>query len=319
MALRHALLALLEAKPMTGYELAGQFDASAAYVWHAHHPQIYTELRRMEADGLVEAEEAPRGAGATKRRYFLTDKGCDELLRWLTEESEPPRERDAAYLKATYFEFGSFDTVRRHLRGHREHYAKQAAHWSAHANQLERRDTALLRQRLAHAPQHAHAAIVAYKVRVADRVGRKPVLVGAIACFAVFTLATTTAGSVPVLLVYRFLTGLGLGAAVPCAISLASELVPARRRGTVAGLLFAGFPVGGVLAGLLGSRMAPTTGWRSLFLVGTVGPLVVAAVIALVLPDADLAELPDLGNAFHETTAWRHELARLGQSTKMVA
>jgi PadR family transcriptional regulator, regulatory protein AphA len=165
-ALRHALLALLEAKPMTGYELAGQFDASAAYVWHAHHPQIYTELRRMEADGLVEAEEAPRGAGATKRRYFLTDTGCDELLRWLTEASEPARERDAAYLKATYFEFGSFDTVRRHLRGHREHYARQAAHWHAHADQLERRDTALLRQRLAHAPQHAHAAIVAYKVHV---------------------------------------------------------------------------------------------------------------------------------------------------------
>jgi PadR family transcriptional regulator, regulatory protein AphA len=165
-ALRHALLALLEAKPMTGYELAGQFDASAAYVWHAHHPQIYTELRRMEAGGLVEAEEAPRGAGATKRRYFLTDQGCDELLRWLTDVAEPPRERDAAYLKATYFEFGSFDTVRRHLRRHREHYARQAAHWGAHADQLERRDTALLRQRLAHAPRHAHAAIVAYKVHV---------------------------------------------------------------------------------------------------------------------------------------------------------
>jgi PadR family transcriptional regulator AphA len=165
-ALRHALLALLEAQPMTGYELAGQFDASAAYVWNAHHPQIYTELRRMEADGLVEAEEAPRGAGATKRRYFLTDQGCDELLRWLTEESEPPRERDTAYLKATYFEFGSFDTVRRHLRRHREHYARQADRWRAHADQLERRDTALLRRRLAHAPAHAHAAIVAYKVHV---------------------------------------------------------------------------------------------------------------------------------------------------------
>jgi AAHS family 4-hydroxybenzoate transporter-like MFS transporter len=121
---------------------------------------------------------------------------------------------------------------------------------------------------------------------VADRVGRKSVLVAAIACFAVFTLATTAAHSVGVLLVYRFLTGLGLGAAVPCAISLASELVPARRRGTVAGLLFAGFPVGGVLAGLLGSWMIPATGWRSLFLVGTIGPLIVGVVIALVLPES---------------------------------
>jgi AAHS family 4-hydroxybenzoate transporter-like MFS transporter len=121
---------------------------------------------------------------------------------------------------------------------------------------------------------------------VADRVGRKAILVGAIVCFAVFTLATTAAGSVPVLLAYRFLTGLGLGAAVPCAISLASELVPAHRRGTVAGLLFAGFPVGGVVAGLLASRMIPATGWRSLFLVGAVGPVVVAVVIAFVLPES---------------------------------
>jgi AAHS family 4-hydroxybenzoate transporter-like MFS transporter len=121
---------------------------------------------------------------------------------------------------------------------------------------------------------------------VADRVGRKTVLIVSILCFAVFTLATTTAASVPVLLAYRFLTGLGLGAAVPCAISLASELVPTRWRGTVAGLLFAGFPVGGVLAGLLGSRMIPTTGWRSLFLVGAIGPVVIAVVIALLLPES---------------------------------
>jgi PadR family transcriptional regulator, regulatory protein AphA len=164
--LRHALLALLEAKPMSGYELARQFDASAAYVWHAHHPQIYTELRRMEADGLVEAEEAPRGAGATKRHYFVTDLGCDELMRWVAEVSEPARERDAAYLKATYFEFGSFDLARRHLRSHLEHYERMAARWKMHADQLERRDTALLQRRLAHAPRHAQDAIVAYKVHV---------------------------------------------------------------------------------------------------------------------------------------------------------
>jgi PadR family transcriptional regulator AphA len=165
-SLRHALLALLEARPMTGYELAKQFDVSAAYVWHAHHPQIYTELRRLEAARLVEAEEGPRGAGGTKRHYYLTDAGCDELLRWLGEVSEPGRERDAGYLKATYFEFGSFERARGHFRAHLEHYRRVAVHWSAHADQLERRDTALLRQRLAHAPEHSRDAIVAYKVHV---------------------------------------------------------------------------------------------------------------------------------------------------------
>jgi len=123
---------------------------------------------------------------------------------------------------------------------------------------------------------------------LADRVGRKPVLVAAVVCFGVFTLATTTADSVPALLVYRFATGLGLGTAVPCAVSLASEFVPARRRATTAGLLFAGFPFGGVLAGLLGSRLLPTTGWHGLFLIGGVAPLVLAVLMVLLLPESPI-------------------------------
>ncbi|GLZ46115.1 transcriptional regulator [Actinomycetospora sp. NBRC 106375] len=166
MSLRHALLALLEAGPMTGYELAKQFDASAGYVWHAHHPQIYTELRRLEAEGLVEAEEAPRGAAATKRLYVVTDAGCDALLAWVAESDEPARERDPVLLKATYLEYGSFDVARGHLRRHRDHHRRMAAGWEAHADDLERRDTTLLRRRLAHSPRHAHEAIVAYKVHV---------------------------------------------------------------------------------------------------------------------------------------------------------
>ena len=178
MSLRHALLGLLEARPMTGYQLAKQFDVSSAYVWHARHPHIYTELRRLEAEGLVEAEEAPRGtaaggtavaggtAAATKRLYFLTDAGCEALLDWQREVSEPARARDADYLKATFFEFGSFDLAREHFRGHLEHYRRVEAHWRAHADQLERRDTTLLKLRLSYAPRHAHDSIVAYKVHV---------------------------------------------------------------------------------------------------------------------------------------------------------
>ncbi|HTF52821.1 MAG TPA: MFS transporter [Pseudonocardia sp.] len=123
---------------------------------------------------------------------------------------------------------------------------------------------------------------------LADRVGRKPVLVAAVVCFGLFTLATMTAESVPALLVYRFATGLGLGTAVPCAVSLASEFVPARRRATTAGLLFAGFPFGGVLAGLLGSRLLSTTGWHGLFLVGGVAPLVLAVLMVLLLPESPI-------------------------------
>src|SRR5439155_1423950 len=75
MSLRHALLALLAATPMTGYALAKHFEQSAAFLWHAPHSQIYPELRRMEAEGLLAGHEQPRGTRGTKRSYALTEAG----------------------------------------------------------------------------------------------------------------------------------------------------------------------------------------------------------------------------------------------------
>lgn len=166
MSLRHALMALLEARPMTGYELAKQFDESARRVWHAQHPQIYTELRQLERKGLVDVAAAPRGAKATKRTYYLTEDGCDELARWVNEVREPPLEHDAAYLKASYLEFGSLENARRQFRAHLDHYQLLEQQWRAHADLLARRDTELMRLRLARTPDASHDALVAFKVHV---------------------------------------------------------------------------------------------------------------------------------------------------------
>ena len=166
MSLRHALMALLETRPMTGYELAKQFDVSAIYVWHAQHPQIYTELRRLEREGLVAVVAAPRGRRSTKRTYYHTPRGCDELARWVETVQLPARERDETYLKATYFEFGSLDGARRQFRAHLEHFQLLERQWQAHADQLRRRETELIRRRLSRAPSAAHEAIVAFKVHV---------------------------------------------------------------------------------------------------------------------------------------------------------
>jgi PadR family transcriptional regulator AphA len=166
MSLRHALMALLDATPMTGYTLAKQFDQSAAFVWHAPHSQIYPELRRLEAAGLIAGREEPRGIHGTKRTYAITDQGRAELRRWVAELSPLPRERDGAYLKATYFEFGSFANARHHFQAHLDHHERQQRQWEAHVQQLENRDTALLRLRLATWPEHQHDAIVAYKTHV---------------------------------------------------------------------------------------------------------------------------------------------------------
>jgi AAHS family 4-hydroxybenzoate transporter-like MFS transporter len=121
---------------------------------------------------------------------------------------------------------------------------------------------------------------------VADRVGRKRVLVAATFCFGVFTLATAYAGSLPELLTCRFLTGFGLGGAMPSFISLGSEYVPKTRRTAVVSLLWAGFPLGGVVGGLLGSRIIPAYGWQSIFLVGGMLPILLSIILAIALPES---------------------------------
>ena len=87
MSLRHAVLGLLVVQPATGYELARRFDASLANAWHASHSQIYPELAKLDAEGMVEVVgEGPRRS----RTFAATDAGRDELRRWMLE-SEPVR------------------------------------------------------------------------------------------------------------------------------------------------------------------------------------------------------------------------------------
>ena len=121
---------------------------------------------------------------------------------------------------------------------------------------------------------------------LADRVGRKTVLIGATVCFGVFTICTALAPNLGVLLVYRFCAGLGLGGAMPSFISLTSEYVPRRLRALVIALLWTGFPLGGVVGGLLGSWIIPALGWQSVFWVGGVLPLLLGAILVVALPES---------------------------------
>jgi MFS transporter, AAHS family, 4-hydroxybenzoate transporter len=120
----------------------------------------------------------------------------------------------------------------------------------------------------------------------ADRIGRKRVLIGSTVCFGVFTLGTAFASSLNELLILRFCTGLGLGGAMPSFISLGAEYVPRRLRATVVSGLWTGFPIGGVIGGLLASRLIPQWGWPSIFWVGGTLPLLLAAVLWFVLPES---------------------------------
>src|ERR1039458_6168424 len=90
---------------------------------------------------------------------------------------------------------------------------------------------------------------------VADRWGRKWPVVFSTLSFAIFSLFTARASSFNELLLLRFLTGLGLGGAMPNVVALASEYVPRRLLSVVVTVLFTGMPLGGVICGFLSSML----------------------------------------------------------------
>ncbi len=121
---------------------------------------------------------------------------------------------------------------------------------------------------------------------LADRVGRKTIIILSTLAFGIGALATAMVQDVTTLLVIRFLTGLGLGGAMPNAIAMTSEFNPQRRRATMVMIMFCGFSVGAALGGMLAAGLIPKFGWRSVFIVGGVAPLIMVPILALRLPES---------------------------------
>ena len=119
-----------------------------------------------------------------------------------------------------------------------------------------------------------------------DRVGRRTALLSSVTAFAGLTLAIATVNSVPMLTLLRFVAGLGLGGAMPNAAALASEYVPRRQRAFAVTLTIVCIPLGGALAAQLSAVVLPTYGWRPLFVLGGIIPIVLALVLFRVLPES---------------------------------
>ena len=164
MSLRYALLALLTAQPMTGYDLAKSFHVSVGHVWHAPDSQIYPELKRMLADGLIEGESVPWGPRSTKTLYTITDEGAEAFRRWMGEPVEYAHERDPLHLRAAYFELADPDAARNRLRDHIAHYRARRAQWQAQLYAIQARTHPILARRLETDADHDPRAIVAFKV-----------------------------------------------------------------------------------------------------------------------------------------------------------
>ncbi|MHB8268104.1 MFS transporter [Bradyrhizobium sp.] len=121
---------------------------------------------------------------------------------------------------------------------------------------------------------------------LADRIGRRKIIIFSTLAFGLGTLATAFIQDVSTLLAIRFLTGLGLGGAMPNAVAMTSEFSPHRRRATMVMIMFCGFSVGAALGGLLAAALIPSFGWRSVFMVGGLAPLLLVPVLALRLPES---------------------------------
>jgi len=119
-----------------------------------------------------------------------------------------------------------------------------------------------------------------------DRYGRRTALLGSVLAFAVLTIAIAFVDSVFMLGVLRFVAGIGLGGAMPNAATLASEYVPRRQRPFAVTLTIVCIPLGGFAASSMAAWVGPTYGWRALFIIGGIIPLVLAAVLAKVLPES---------------------------------
>jgi len=121
---------------------------------------------------------------------------------------------------------------------------------------------------------------------LADRFGRRRPILAAVLLFGLASIGAACAADLAQLTAWRFVTGIGLGAAMPNAVTLMSETCPAARRATLTNAMFCGFPLGAALGGVLAAWMVPHWGWRSVLLAGGFAPLLLAAALAAWLPES---------------------------------
>ena len=121
---------------------------------------------------------------------------------------------------------------------------------------------------------------------LSDRFGHRRMMIASTIFFALFTGLTVLATDVTELIVLRFLTGAGLGAAIPSAVALTSEYTPKRLRATFVLAIYCGFSFGFVVAGIAAAWLLVPFGWRSLLWIGAGFPLALSVILVVLLPDS---------------------------------
>ncbi|QNP69048.1 PadR family transcriptional regulator [Streptomyces roseirectus] len=136
MALRNAVMAALLAGEASGYDLAKGFDATVANFWMSTPQQLYRELDRMEAEGLVTARLVEQERRPNKRLFSLTDAGRAAVRAYTAEPpGRPAVIRDELMVKVQSLDAGDIGAVRTAIADH----IKQAETKLAHYEKLRQR------------------------------------------------------------------------------------------------------------------------------------------------------------------------------------
>jgi len=136
MALEHALLVALSERPGSGLELAGRFERSIGFFWHATHQQIYRVLGRMETDGWLSVETVPQTGKPDRRVYTVSTTGAQALADWLAEPLPMESFRSDLAVKLRAASYGDRANLLRRVRETLADHETRLAHY----RDLETRD-----------------------------------------------------------------------------------------------------------------------------------------------------------------------------------
>ncbi|MDR0310722.1 MAG: MFS transporter [Acidobacteriota bacterium] len=121
---------------------------------------------------------------------------------------------------------------------------------------------------------------------LADKIGRKNVIIASTFIFGLFSILTVLSNNLTQLILFRFLTGLGLGGALPNIIALTAEYSPKRLRATMVSLTFIGVPAGSLIGGFITAHIISSLGWKSIFYLGGILPMLLGFVLIFALPES---------------------------------
>jgi MFS transporter, AAHS family, 4-hydroxybenzoate transporter len=146
---------------------------------------------------------------------------------------------------------------------------------------------------------------------LADRVGRKSVILFCVALFGVASIFTTRSSTMVELGIWRLITGLGLGGVLPNLIATTNEVGSAKHKNILVMLMFCGFPLGATIGGLVSAPLIAAYGWQSVFIVGGVLPLTLLPLLYVFLPKSSgpVSRLPE---------ASAHSIAQLFRESRAV-